>query len=125
MTQQEYISRWHKLFVDNVRATLGYIEGKMVSSTLSDECKDKLTAAKLFLQGQDILDVERELSLGIVTDATLDKTETIYVKIAEFFIDENIHDDATRVIMKDFVKQYEHYQREITHLQLDCLNIRF
>ena len=125
MTQQEYISRWHKLFVDNVNATIDFIEEKMLSCNLSAESKDKLTIAKLFLNGQDILAVERDLSIGVVTDSTLEKTESIYVKVAEFYIDETIHDDGTNAIMKDFVKKYEHYQRGMTRLQLDRLNTAF
>ena len=121
MTKQEYLSNWHRLFVENVNAAQGFIVGRIIAGNLSKESMEKLAVAKAFLEGNDIRDVERDLSRGVYTEDTLDKTERIYVKIAEFIIDVTIQGKQTRQIMKDFAHRFEHYQKEFTHLQLEAL----
>ena len=121
MTQQEYIQNWHDLFVKNVSGALGYIAGVVASGDVSEKSREKLTIAKLFLEGEDIRDVESDLAMGTVDDETLDKTEIVYVKIAEFIIDMTVQAEETKRIMKDFAKRFEHYQKEFTRLQLDSM----
>lgn len=121
MTKQEYLSNWHRLFVENVNAAQGFIVGRIIAGNLSKESMEKLAVAKAFLEGNDINDVERDLSRGVYTEDTLNKTERIYVKIAEFIIDVTIQGKQTKQIMKDFAHRFEHYQKEFTHLQLEAL----
>lgn len=121
MTKNEYISSWYNLFVQNVNGALGYIAAKMTTGNLPDECKDKLSIAKAFLEGKDVCDVERDLARKDVTDDTLEKTERIYVKIAEFFIDMTIKDHETKQVMMDFAHIYENYQKELTRLHMAYL----
>lgn len=121
MTQKEYISCWHRLFVDNVIGALGFIAGRIAMENLSRDSREKLQVAKVFLEGCDIQDVELDLSSGRYTEDTLDKTERIYVKIAEFIIDMTVQDEQAKQIMKEFAHRYEHYQREFTRLQLEAL----
>lgn len=62
-----------------------------------------------------------DLTQGIVTEETLDKTENIYAEIDGFLIEISVKEDAEKECLKGIARQYEHYRREITKLELNVL----
>lgn len=118
MTKEQYIAQWYSLFTDYVNTTIGYIANKNILSQLSSEAREKVNLLKLLLDGAEVHDVENDLSKGIVTEATLERTERIYFEIACFIIDSSVKDDLSREKMKELAKEFEHHQKERTRLQL-------
>ncbi len=121
LSYSQYISNWHKVFEDYIQCTLGFIAKQMTFSDLPEEGKLRLNTLKLLLEDQDVQDVRDDLSNGIASDLTLEKTEIIYNEIASFFIDITSNDDKVKSMMKECAKMYEHYQKEVTRLQMRLL----
>lgn len=65
--------------------------------------------------------MQADLAQGIVTDETLNKTEKIYSELDSFFIEISVKGDAEKACLKEIVRQYEHYRREITKMELNVL----
>lgn len=121
MTRQEYIAHWNVLLTNYVSTTLGIIAGRMCLPGIDFEWKERLEYLKLLLEGKDVCDVKADLAQGIVTDETLDKTEKIYAEIDGFLIEISVKGDAEKACLKEIARQYEHYRREITKIELNVL----
>lgn len=121
MTRQEYIAQWNRLLTDYVSTTLGIIAGRMCLPGIEVEWKERLEYMKLLLEGKDVCDVKADLAQGIVTEETLDKTEKIYAEIDGFLIEISVKEDAEKECLKEIARQYEHYRREITKMELNVL----
>lgn len=121
MTRQEYIAQWNRLLTNYVSTTLGIIAGRLCQPGIEVEWKERLENLKFLLEGEVVCDVKADLAQGIVTDETLDKTEKIYAEIDSFFIEISVKGDAEKEGLKEMVRQYEHYRREITKLELTVL----
>jgi hypothetical protein len=118
MTRKKYIAQWHSLFTNYVDTTLGVIAARINQDGNGEE---NLSNLKLLLEGHDVYDVKSDLSCGIVTDRTLDKTEKIYAEIGKFFIDITIDDERGKESLKQLAVVYEHYRKEMTKLELNVL----
>ena len=121
MTRQEYIAQWNRLLTNYVSTTLGIIAGRLCQPGIEVEWKERLEYLKFLLEGKDVCDVKADLAQGIVTDDTLDKTEKIYAEIDGFLIELSVKGDAEKECLKEIARQYEHYKREITIMELNLL----
>lgn len=121
MSRQEYIAQWNVLLTNYVSTTLGIIAGRLCQPGIGVEWKEKLEYLKFLLEGKDVCDVKADLAQGIVTDDTLDKTEKIYSEIDGFLIELSVKGDAEKECLKEIARQYEHYRREITKMELNVL----
>ena len=121
MSRQEYIAQWNWLLSNYVSTTLGIIAGRLCQPGIEVEWKERLEYLKLLLEGKDVCDVKADLAQGIVTDDTLDKTEKIYEEIDGFLIEISVKGDAEKACLKEITRQYEHYRREITKMELNVL----
>lgn len=121
MIRQEYIAQWNKLFTGYVSTTLGIIAGQMSRPGIAGEWKERLGDLKLLLEGRDVCDVRADLAQGIVTDDTLDKTEKIYAEIDGFLVDISVKGSAERECLKELFRQFEHYRKQVTKLELNVL----
>lgn len=121
MTRQEYIAHWNVLLTNYVSTTLGIIAGRLCQLGIEVEWKERLECLKLLLEGKDVRDVKADLTQGIVKDETLDKTEKIYAEIDGFLIEISVKEDAEKECLKEIARQYEHYRREITKMELNVL----
>lgn len=121
MTRQEYIAQWNVLLTNYVSTTLGIIAGRLLQPGIEVEWKERLEYLKLLLEGKDVRDVKADLAQGIVTEETLDKTEKIYAEIDSFLIEISVKGDVEKECLKEIARQYEHYRREITKMELNVL----
>ena len=121
MTRQDYIAQWNLLLTNYVSSTLGIIVGRMSQAGIEREWQEKLGYLKLLLEGKDVCDVKSDLEKGIVTDDTLDKTEKIYAEIDSFLIEISVKGDAEKECLKELFRQYEHYRKQMTKLELNLL----
>lgn len=121
MSRQEYIAQWNRLLMNYVSTTLGIIAGRLSQSGIEVEWKEKLEYLKILLEGKDVRDVKADLAQGNVTEETLDKTEKIYAEIDGFLIEISVKGDAEKECLKEIARQYEHYRREITIMELNLL----
>lgn len=121
MTRQEYIEHWNALLTNYVDTTLGIIAGRMSQQGIAMEWKERLGALKILLEGKDVCDVKADLAQGMVTDDTLDKTEKIYAEIDSFLVDISVKGDAEKECLKELFRQYEHYRKQMTKLELNVL----
>ena len=109
------------LFTNYVNTTLGIIAGQMSKPEIWNEWKERLGAMEFLLEGKDISDVKADLARGIVTDDTLDKTEKIYAEIDSFLVDISVKGDAEKECMKELFRQFEHYRKQMTKMELSFL----
>lgn len=121
MTRQEYIAQWNRLLTNYVSTTLGIIAGRLCQPGIEAEWKKRLEYLKFLLEGKDVCDVKADLAQGIVTDDTLDKTEKIYAEIDGFLIELSVKGDAEKECLKEIARQYEHYRKQLTKLELNAL----
>ena len=121
MSRQEYIAQWKVLLTNYVSTTLGIIAGRLCQPGIEVEWKEKLEYLKFLLEGKDVCDVKADLAQGIVTEETLDKTEKIYAEIDGFLIEISVKEDAEKECLKEIVRQYEHYRKQLTKLELNVL----
>ena len=121
MTRQEYILQWNVLLTNYVSTTLGIIVGRLCQPGIEAEWKKRLEYLKFLLEGKDVCDVKADLAQGIVTDDTLDKTEKIYAEIDGFLIEISVKGDAEKECLKEIARQYEHYRRELTRMEINVL----
>ena len=109
------------MLTNYVSSTLGIIVGRMSQAGIEREWQEKLGYLKLLLEGKDVCDVKSDLEKGIVTDDTLDKTEKIYAEIDSFLIEISVKGDAEKECLKELFRQYEHYRKQMTKLELNLL----
>ena len=121
MTRQEYIAQWNLLLTNYVSSTLGIIAGRMSQPGIEKEWKERLGYLKLLLEGKDVCDVKSDLEKGIVTDDTLDKIEKIYAEIDSFLVEISVKGDAEKECLKELFRQYEHYRKQMTKLEMSLL----
>lgn len=121
MTRQEYIANWNILLTNYVNTTLGIIAGLMSQQVITVGWKKRLGVLKFLLEGNDVCEVKADLAQGNVTDDTLDKTEKIYSEIGGFFIDISVKGKAEKECLKELFRQYEHYRKQMTKLDLKLL----
>jgi len=87
---------------------------RMSQSGITLDWKERLEALKFLLEGRDVCDVKTDLTRGIVTDDTLDRTEKIYVEIGSFLVDISVKGDAEKECLKELFRQFEHYRKQMT-----------
>ena len=75
------------------------------------------------LEEKDVCDVKADLTHGIVTEETLDKTEKIYTESDGFLIEISVKEDAEKECLKEIARQYEHYRKQLTKLELNILQL--
>ncbi len=121
MSRQEYIAQWNVLLTNYVSTTLGIIAGRLCQPGIGVEWKERLECLKLLLEGKDVCDVKADLAQGKVTEETLDKTEKIYAEIDGFLIELSVKGDVEKECLKEIARQYEHYRRELTKMELNVL----
>lgn len=121
MTRQDYLAQWNRLFTNYVKTTLEAIAEQISQQGINMEWKERLEALKFLLEGKDVCDVKADLAQGKVTDDTLDKTVKIYAEIGGFFIDITVKGDREKECLKDLFRQFEHYRKEMTKLELSLL----
>ena len=121
MTRQEYVAQWNLLLTNYVNTTLGIIVGRMSQPEIEIEWKERLGYLKLLLEGKDVCNVKSDLEKGLVTDDTLDKTEKIYAEIDSFLVEISVKGDAEKECLKELFRQYEHYRKQMTKLELNLL----
>lgn len=121
MTRQEYIEQWNNLLTNYVSTTLGIIAGRLCQPGIDIDWKERLEYLKLLLEGKDVCDVKADLAQGNVTEETLDKTEKIYAEIDGFLIEISVKGDTAKACLKEIARQYEHYRRGITRMELNIL----
>ena len=121
MSRQEYIAQWNVLLTNYVSTTLRIIAGRLCQPGIEVEWKERLEYLKLLLEGKDVRDVKADLTHGIVTEETLDKTEKIYAEIDGFLIEISVKEDSEKECLKEIVRQYEHYRKQLTKLELNVL----
>jgi len=121
MTRQEYIAQWYSFLTNYVSSTLGIIAGQMNQQGIEMEWKERLGTLKFLLEGKDVSDVNADLAQGMVTDDTLDKTEKIYAEIDSFLVEISVKGDAEKETLKELFRQYEHYRKHMTKLELNIL----
>ena len=121
MTRQEYIAQWNLLLTNYVSSTLAIVAGRMSQPGIEKEWKERLGYLKLLLEGKDVCDVKADLAQGIVTDDTLDKTEKIYAEIDSFLVEISVKGDAEKECLKELFRQYEHYRKQMTKLEMSLL----
>lgn len=121
MTRQQYIAQWNRLLMNYVNTTLRIIAGRLCHPGIEVEWKERLECLKLLLEGKDVCDVKADLAQGIVTEETLDKTEKIYAEIDGFLIEISVKEDAEKECLKEIARQYEHYRKQLTKLELNAL----
>lgn len=109
------------MFTNYVNTTLGIIADQMSHSGITLDWKKRLGALKFLLEGKDVCDVKADLTRGIVTDDTLDKTEKIYVEIGSFLVDISVKGDVEKECLKELFRQFEHYRKQMTQLELSLL----
>lgn len=121
MSRKEYIAQWNVLLTNYVSTTLGIIAGRLCQPGIEVEWKERLEYLKFLLEGKDVCDVKADLAQGKVTEETLDKTEKIYAEIDGFLIEISVKEDAEIECLKKIVRQYEHYRKQLTKLELNVL----
>lgn len=121
MSRKEYIAQWNVLLTNYVSTTLGIIAGRLCQPGIEAEWKERLEYLKFLLEGRDVCDVKADLAQGIVTDETLDKTEKIYAEIDGFLIEISVKEDVEKECLKEIARQYEHYRKQLTKLELNVL----
>lgn len=52
---------------------------------------------------------------------TLDKTEKIYAEIDSLLVEISVKGDAEKECLKELFRQYEHYRKQMTKLELSLL----
>ena len=65
--------------------------------------------------------MKTDMSRGIVTDDTLDKTGKIYAEIDSFLIEISVKGDTEKECLKELFRQFEHYRKQMTKLELNVL----
>ena len=64
--------------------TLGIIAGRLCQPGIEVEWKERLDYLKFLLEGKDVRDVKADLTQGIVTEETLDKTRRYTQRLMAF-----------------------------------------
>lgn len=110
MTKQQYLSNCHDNFVNKVNQLLGMVACLEVLPEVTESDKRELDQIKILLKGNDVQDIERDLSNGIVRRSTLEKNEKLDKDLSDIAID---HLDGSP-FWKLFLK-------ELTRVQTDYL----
>ena len=100
-TQSQYIANWHNNFVNYVNQMLAAVAALEMHPQATNADKQGFDALKLLLNGKDVQEVESDLAIGVVSQATLDKIEKLNKDLGDIAID---HID-THPLWKQFLKQ--------------------
>ena len=100
-TQSQYIANWHNNFVNYVNQMLAAVAALEIQPQATNADKQGFDALKLLLNGKDVQEVESDLAIGVVSQATLDKIEKLNKDLGDIAID---HID-THPLWKQFLKQ--------------------
>lgn len=85
------------------------------------ELKERQGCLNLLHEGKEVNDVKADLAQGRVTDDTFDKTEKIFSEIECFFVEISVKGDVEKECLKEPFRQYEHYRKQMTKLELNVL----
>ncbi len=121
--QSQYLSNWHKSFVNWVNGVLGTIEFLSVQPVATDEDRQALSLCMSILNGRDVSSVEESLSNGEVTSDMLDRIESLNKRLVDTIV-EHIKTDS---LVKEFFRQLCYLkieaEKESEKIRLDALKI--
>ena len=69
----QYLANWHDSFVNYITSLQGLVAELMARPEVRDGDKAILDSIKIMLNGQGVMEVERDLATGVVKRSTLDK----------------------------------------------------
>lgn len=123
MTQQEYLSDWHDSFVNYVSQIIAAIESAKLSSQATEADKQGFEMVKVLFRGKDVLDVEKDLSEGIVRQSTLDKIEKIDKEFADIIVDHIDNIPLRKQLLKQLLHRVVENNRAVTVMRLNTLDV--
>lgn len=110
--QQQYLANWHNNFVKYVqwlRTYMGTFENHPLATDMD---KRGLDAIKLVLSGNDVIEIERNLSEGSTTGALKKNTLEKIEKLNKDIVDIALENSTGNSLWKEFLKQLFHQQIE-------------
>lgn len=123
MTPQQYMSEWHKNFVNYINELLNFIGTLIILPQATEEDKKGLAQEKLMLLGRDVQDIEQTLAAGIVKNDTLDKIEKMDKDLTDIAVE---HISAAPLV-KEFLKKLSYMQieqsKQLAQMRLNELHI--
>lgn len=125
--QQQYLANWHNNFVKYVQWLWTYM-GTFENHPLATEMdKCGLDAIKLVLSGNDVIEIERNLTEGSTTGAlkkdTLEKIEKLNKDIVDIAIEHSSDNPLWNVFLKQLFHQHIERGKEAERMRLDELKI--
>ena len=121
--QQHYISDWHDSFVNYVSQILAAIAAVELSSQATEADKQGFEMVKFLFRGKDVLDVERDLSEGVVRQSTLDKIEKIDKDFADILVDHIDNIPLRKQLLKQLLHRVVENNKAAEEMRLNALNI--
>lgn len=122
-TQQHYLSDWHDSFVNYVSQILAAIAAAELSSQATEADKQGFEMVKVLFRGKDVLDVERDLSEGVVRQSTLDKIEKIDKDFADILVDHIDNIPLRKQLLKQLLHRVVENNKAAEEMRLNALNI--
>ena len=122
-TQQHYLSDWHDSFVNYVSQILAAIAAVELSSQATEADKQGFEMVKFLFRGKDVLDVERDLSEGVVRQSTLDKIEKIDKDFADILVDHIDNIPLRKQLLKQLLHRVVENNKAAEEMRLNALNI--
>lgn len=123
MTQQEYLSDWHGSFVNYVSQILAAIAAAELSSQATEADKQGFEMVKILFRGKDVLDIERDLSEGVVRQSTLDKIEKIDNEFADIIVDHIDNIPLRKQLLKQLLHRAVENNKAATIMRLNVLGV--
>ena len=77
MIRQQYLSYCHDNFVNKVNHLLAVITSIELLPQVTEADRREIDVIKILLKGKDVRDIERDLSIGMIRQSTLDKSEKL------------------------------------------------
>lgn len=123
MTQQEYLSDWHGSFVNYVSQILAAIAAAELSSQATEADKQGFEMVKILFRGKDVLDIERDLSEGVVRQSTLDKIEKIDKEFADIIVDHIDNIPLRKQLLKQLLHRAVENNKAAAIMRLNVLGV--
>lgn len=125
--KQQYLSNWHDRFVRYVQWVWSYIDTIEKHSQITEKDKCGLDAINLLLSGNDVIEIERNLTEGSTTGAlkkdTLEKIEKLNKDIVDIAIEHSSDNPLWNVFLKQLFHQHIERGKEAERMRLDELKI--
>lgn len=124
LPQAQYLDNWHKSFQTYIKNLFAMITAFEMLPQTTEADKQGLQEIKLLLAGKDVMDVESELSKGVVQQSTLDKIE----KLNKNLVDVAVEHLQTDLLVKEFLRQLFYLKiaqdKKAEELRLSVLKIK-